>query len=215
MMKISLVTIVFEVSRGVFVTLGYTCAALILGLLIAAGFTYIRVQRSWGLFLVSGLVDILRGTPVLVQLLFFYYCLPFNLFGPLAATLAFALNSAAYTSEILRGGINSISRGQFQACHTLGIPKFLMWKDIIIPQLLRVTLPTMAGEFSSLVKETAILSFIGEADIMQRANSVAAATYSYAKPILVAGCFYYLICKIIIMSSKYLEKRVSYYVKSD
>jgi polar amino acid transport system permease protein len=154
---------------------------------------------------------------VLVQVLFFFYCLPVlgvYLPGPIAAALAFVLNSAAYTSEILRGGIASINEGQFQACKSLGIPAWLMWKDIVGPQLLRVCLPGLVSEFTTLVKDTSILSFIGEGDIMKRANDLGAATYSYLGPLMVAGCYYYVMCNVVMLLARHLEARINYHVKS-
>jgi polar amino acid transport system permease protein len=112
----------------------------------------------------------------------------------------------------LRGGIASISKGQFLACKTLGIPKAKAWIDIFIPQVLRVSIPSLVSEFTTLVKETAILSFVGEQDIMKHASDLGASTYSYLGPLLVAGGFYYLICNSIMFISKYLEQRMNKHV---
>ena len=216
-MKSDLLGIVTEVAKGVPTTVGYTCVAWFFGLWLAAFFVWIRLKKLPGCMVVDLLISVLRGTPMLVQVLFLFYCLPVlgvYLPGPFAAAMAFVLNSAAYTSEILRGGIASISEGQYQACQSLGIPSWLMWKDIVGPQLLRVCLPGLVSEFTTLVKDTSILSFIGEGDVMKRANDLGAATYSYLGPLMVAGCYYYVMCNVVMLLSRHLEARMNYHVKS-
>lgn len=208
----NLLNIIFEVGKGIPITLAYTIVAWFFGILLACLFVWIKTIKAPGCFLVDILISILRGTPVLVQVMFFYYCLPIQMPAFLAASLAFIFNSAAYTSEILRGGIASINKGQFLACKTLGIPSSKAWLDIFIPQVLRICIPSLVSEFTTLVKETAILSFIGEQDIMKHASDLGASTYSYLTPLLVAGCFYYLICNSIMFISKYLEQRMNKHV---
>lgn len=213
-----LINIAFEISKGISVTLSYTFIAWFFGILLACVFTLLRHYNVPGFFFISFFVSLLRGTPVMVQVMFFYYCLPmlgFSLSGQMSAALAFVLNSAAYTSEILRGGLKGISHGQMQACQVLGIPSFLMWKDIILPQLLRVSLPGLTAEFTALVKDTSILSVIGENDIMKRANSIGSSTYSYIEPLMIAACYYYIISNVVAFLSKILEKRFSIHVKSN
>lgn len=152
----------------------------------------------------------------MLQVFFFYFCLPklgFFIPGQISAMLAFILNSAAYTSEILRGGFAAISQGQFLACKTLGIPRFLMWKDIIAPQLLRICLPGLVSEFTSLMKDTSILSIIGEEDVMKKVNEIGSSTYSYLLPLMIAGLYYYFISSTMSIFSAFLEKRINYNVK--
>ncbi len=212
-----LLGIALELAKGLHITLGYAFIAWFFGLWLAGAFTLMRHYNVPGFSFIAFFISLLRGTPVMVQVMFFYYCLPLlglSIPGQLSAALAFILNSAAYTSEIFRGGLKGINYGQIQACKVLNIPTFLMWKDIIFPQLLRISLPGLTAEFTALLKDTSILSVIGENDIMKKANSIGASSYSYLEPLMIAALYYYLIANIVAFISKILEQRISIHVKN-
>ena len=186
------------IASGIWVTLLYTICSLIIGFI-------------WGLILslleecpfkflkkcIRGYLVFFRGTPLLLQLTLVYFVYPsitgHQISAFSAGIIAFSLNSAAYISEILRGGLASVDRAQREAAHTLGIPYFLSMRDIVLPQALRVSAPGLMNESISLLKETALISILGEADIMRRAQLVAAETYSYFEPLFIAaGCYLFL-----------------------
>ncbi len=124
--------------------------------------------------------------------------------------IALSLNSAAYMSEIVRAGIQAIDKGQFEAARVLNIPSYLMWKDIILKQVFFLTIPNICNEFVNLLKETAIVSTVGENDILKRAFNLGAQTYSFMEPLLIAAFYYYILIMILMQASRYIERRMGY-----
>ena len=127
-------------------------------------------------------VWIFRGTPLMLQLWFFYFFFPFN-FGIVldamaTAVLTYVLNYAAYFAEIYRGGINSIDRGQYEAAHALGLSKKQTMFDIILPQTMKAILPPVVNEAITLVKDTALVSALAVIDLMKATNSAVNRTTS-------------------------------------
>jgi polar amino acid transport system permease protein len=205
----TLVEQILFIGKGVAVTLQYTLGALTIGLSLGVILAILRRRKFLG-WIIDSLVSIVRGTPLLLQLSFFYFAVPSFLEIRLniwhAGLIAFGLNSAAYVTEIFRSGIQSIPKGQFEAGYSLRIPTFLLWKDIIIPQVLRNMFPALINEIISLLKETAIISIIGELDLTRRAQVVAATEFSYFMPICVAGAYYYMLVFIIERIANKIEK---------
>jgi len=157
--------------------------------------------------------SVFRGTPMLVQLTIIHYGLP-SLLGIkisifVSGVVAFSLNSGAYVSEIIKAGIKGIDKGQIEAAKALGIPPVLRMKDIILPQALRNILPALVNELINLIKESALISVIGGMDIMKRAQTVSAETYSYFTPMLTAAITYYIMVMIVSSFAKILERRLA------
>ena len=123
--------------------------------------------------------------------------------------IAFSLNSSAYVSEIVRSGINAVDKGQYDACHVLGLPKFYMYKDIILPQAVRKILPSLVNELINMLKETAIISIIGESDVLRRANLIAQENYNFVVPMMSAAIAYYFMVLILSNIASYLEKKIA------
>ncbi len=203
------------VSGGVLVTLEFTLISALGGLILGLGLALLkvgtfRIGRAFAQFYTS----IFRGTPMLVQLSIIYFGTPsltsYKITPLVAGVIAFSLNSGAYVSEIIRAGIQAIDRGQVEACKSLTIPYLLMMKDIILPQAIRNILPALVNEVINLLKETALISTLGEEDIMRRAQLVAAETYSYFEPLMLAAVCYYVLVLALTALAKTLEKRLSY-----
>lgn len=197
--------------RGIGVTLqiamGASIIGFVLGILLAlCKIGKIKVVR----WLADFYTSIFRGTPLVLQLLIIYFGIPQLLdiqIDPLpTAIIAFGLNSGAYISEIIRGGINAVDKGQQEAALALGIPYAKMMKDIIIPQAVKNILPSLVNEFITLNKETAVVTVIGALDIMRRAYIVGGDTYSYLEPLLIAGVIYYIMTLLLTFLGKRLEK---------
>ena len=197
--------------RGIGVTLqialGASIIGFILGILLAlCKIGKIKVVRWFADFYTS----IFRGTPLVLQLLIIYFGVPQLLdiqIDPLpTAIIAFGLNSGAYISEIIRGGINAVDKGQQEAALALGIPYAKMMKDIIIPQAVKNILPSLVNEFITLNKETAVVTVISALDIMRRAYIVGGDTYRYLEPLLIAGVIYYIMTLLLTFLGKRLEK---------
>ncbi len=205
---------VLYISGGIGVTLQYSLLALVGGSLLGAVLSLMRLCPVWILRMFAQMyVSIFRGTPLLVQLSLAYFALP-SLLGykisPLEAGLcAFGLNSAAYVSEIFRGGLTSIDSGQFEAAQALSIPTPVIYTKVIFPQVLRSTLPALTNEMISLLKESAIISVIGEVDIMRRAQIVASETYNFFPPLILAGFYYYILVMILTSLARRLERKMA------
>jgi polar amino acid transport system permease protein len=202
---------VYFIMQGMAVTLKYSIVSVLLGLIIGTLLAIFKVSKSHALRLFANFyTSVFRGTPLLIQLSIIYFGLP-GLIGVklgvfAAGTIAFSLNSGAYVSEIIRAGINAVDKGQIEAAKVLGIPERLMFKDIILPQAIRNILPSLVNELINLIKESAIISMIGEMDLMQRARVVSQEHYTYFTPLLIAGLCYYVMVIIISNLAKILEK---------
>ncbi len=164
--------------------------------------------------IISGCISIIRGTPIILQLSFWFFYIPivlnYNITAMEAGILTLAVNSTAYLSEVIRGGLNSLDKGQIDAAISLNLSKFQFYKDVILPQLLRSILPMLTGEFITLIKESAVLSILGVEEITFKGNLVIAQYYTYALPIAVSGLTYYVLCFSVEKIGKSLERRFHY-----
>ena len=158
-------------------------------------------------------VAIFRGTPIVVQLLVGYYIL-FPIMGltlpPVTACVVmFGLNSGAYISEIMRGGINSVDAGQLEAARAVGLPFSASMRKIVVPQAFKNILPTMGNEFIALVKETAVVGYVGAVDITKCFQDLGSNSYEYMIPYLVMALIYIVIVATIAFFVKWMERRLS------
>jgi arginine/lysine/histidine transporter system substrate-binding protein len=183
---------------GIRLTLEVSAVAVVGGFIFGTLLSFLRLSRLRPLrFIGSAYVEVIRGTPLLVQLLLFYYGLPLfagvdiGLFG--AACLTLIVNSAAYIAEIMRAGIQGVDRGQMEAARSLGMPRGLAMRLIIFPQAFKNVLPALGNEFVVVVKESSILSVIGFGEIIYQANAIRAATYQPLEPLLVAALIYFVL----------------------
>lgn len=157
-------------------------------------------------------VSIIRGTPVLLQLMIIYY-VAFkdvrNLNLILVASLAFGINSGAYVSEIIRAGIESIDKGQMEAGRSLGLGYFQTLKLVILPQAIKNILPAIGNEFITLVKETSVAGYIGVMDLTKASDIIASRTYDYFCPLIIAALIYWCIVLILTKILKIFERRLN------
>lgn len=180
-----------------------------LGFLIAI----IRVYApKWLGAIIQVYIFVMRGTPLLLQLMFFFFGLPFvgivmDRFT--AALLAFIINYAAYYAEIFRGGIMAIPRGQFESIAVLGIGRLRGFVRIIIPQVFRIVLPSVGNEIISLVKDTSLVYILGIGELL-RAGQIAANTYASLVPFLGVGVLYLVVTAVITVILNWLEARRKY-----
>lgn len=168
-------------------------------------------------FLAQVYIYIMRGTPLLLQLLFFVFGLPLlPVIGEflvldrfVAAALAFILNYAAYFAEIFRGGLLSIDRGQYEASQVLGLSRWQTTTRVILPQMFRVTLPPIANESVSLVKDTALLYAVAVPELLHYAQTVVNRDFTII-PFFIAAGIYLLIAFALTIIFKYLERKLQY-----
>lgn len=200
------------ISKGVVTTVKLLALSISVGLILGFFLAMLR-YKGYGRAAIDRYVSLIRGTPLILQLSFIYFALPGLLGLKLsimsAGILSFGLNSAAYLSEVFRAGIESIPKGQFEAAQTLRIPDYFLWKDIILPQVLRNIIPALVNEVISLLKETALITTIGGMDIMRCAQILAAEKFTYFMPLCIAGAYYYSLVLIIEFIGKQIEKKVN------
>ena len=201
--------------EGSTITLEIFCVtlalALPLGLFAALG----RLSRFRLLNrLLEVYIWIMRGTPLMLQLLFVYFALP--MVGILlpdiaAALLAFVLNYAAYFAEIFRSGIQAVPRGQFEAARALGMSAPLTMRRIVLPQVLRITLPPVSNETINLVKDTSLVYILAMNDLLRVARTIVQREFDMT-PFLIAGIFYLAMTAVLTYGFKKLE---AYYGRYD
>ena len=194
-------------------TLKVSLIALLIGLLLGIVICLAKISTIKVLNVLATIyVEVIRNTPILVQIMIIYFALPevgisFTPF--MSAIIALSINSGAYVSEIFRSGILAIDKGQMEAGRSLGLSYFQTMKFIILSQALKNSLPALGNEFISLVKESSIVYFVGVADIMFAANTVKNATYETFGPYLIAAAIYFIITSVLSFLVKRLEKKLA------
>lgn len=193
--------------------LGYTLLislfSVLLGLVIGILMALMRLSKSKILRAVSGIyIDIIRGTPTMVQLLIIYFVIFANVHIDkwVVGFIAFGINSGAYIAEIVRGGILSVNIGQTEAGRSLGMTHKQTMASIIMPQAMKNILPALGNEFVVLIKETAVIGMIANIDLVGAARKVQSLTYDYLIPLLSIAVIYYVVIKIISTLLSKVEK---------
>ena len=209
--------------QGLSITLSVAFLAalfgLVLGILINA-FSRRRFLRK----VAFAYVDVFRGTPLILQLSMVYFAVPrllssvmdvyfdrqvtFLISAFTASVITFSLNSAAYISEIIRSGVNSVDVGEIEAASALGVSKFHIYKDIILPIAFKNAFPAMMNELITLVKESSIVSIIGLQDLMRRQQIVTSQTFMFFEPLIIVGLVYYLVVKTMSFTGQWIERRL-------
>lgn len=196
---------------GIGYTLLISLVAVLLGLLIGILAALGKLSKvkpvKW---IASFYVDVIRGTPTMVQLLIIYYVIfaSVNLSPWIVGALGFAINSGAYIAEIVRGGILSVDKGQTEAGRSLGLTKAQTMIHIVMPQAMKNILPALANEFIVLIKETAVIGMISNIDLLGAAKRVQSRTFNYLYPLLSAAVIYYVVIKILSIALSRVEARM-------
>lgn len=200
---------------GLGVTLQITLFSVILGIVLGFLIAIIRSthEKTNKLKIPNGIcqlyLTIIRGTPVLVQLLIMYYIIFSSVTNKvLVAVLAFGINSGAYVAEIIRGGILSIDSGQFEAGRSLGFNYVQTMIYIILPQVFKNVLPALANEFIVLLKETSVCGYIALQDLTKGGDIIRSQTYSAYVPLLTVAAIYLIMVMIFTYLVKLLERRL-------
>ena len=161
-------------------------------------------------FILACYVEFFRGTPMVVQLLLFYYVLlPIaggHMSGVQVSMLVFGLNSGAYISEIMRSGILSVDPGQMEGGRAMGLSFATTMRKIVIPQAVKNILPTLGNEFISLIKETSVVSFVGATDLYVAFNYIGSNSYEFMIPYLVMALIYIVMVLLISLGIKLMER---------
>lgn len=211
--------------NGLLVTVKIAVLGLLIGIVIGTLIASVKVAPKYNFFIrfldkiCAVYTAFFRGTPIMVQLLLAYYVL-LPLLGVVGVdpetvgVIIFGLNSGAYVSEIMRGGINSVDIGQMEAGRAMGLGYGTTMIKIVIPQAVKNILPTLGNEFITLIKETSVLSFITVVDLYNALRTIATANqnYEFVIPYIILGAMYIVLVLLITLLVRTLEKLLS---KSD
>ena len=202
--------------RGLGVTIEITIFALIIGIVIGLLVALVKTtyENTGKLKIANAITNvyltIIRGTPVVVQLLIVYFVVfsTIRVDKVVAAVLTFGINSGAYQAEIFRAGIQSIPRGQFEAGRSLGFSYRQTMTTIIMPQAIKNILPTLANEFISLLKETSIAGYIALEDLTKAGDIIRSRTFSAFMPLIGVALIYLILVLLLSTAAKALERRL-------
>ncbi len=200
---------------AVYVVVAAEAIGISFGLLIALA----RLSKSrWLTWPALAYVDLIRGTPMLVQILFLYFGVPslvstvtgnpWNISPILAGILALGFNSAAYVSEVFRTAIGSIDKGQYEASRALGLTRFQTFRYVVLPQAFRWAIPPLGNEFITLLKDTSLLSVIGVAEILKEGQLYAARTYAIFPTYVGIAIVYIILTLSIANVLRFVERKL-------
>ena len=215
-------TVIFDeryklILEGLKNTILIAIGALIVGILLGSIISIVKyTNKERGKFkLLSKIFDIyvniIRGTPSVLQLMIMYYVIfkTSTIDSVIVGIVAFGINSSAYVAEILRSGFDSIDDGQVEAGLSLGLNFRQVLKYIIIPQAIKVSLPSMGNEFVTLIKETAIAGYIGIEDLTKASDIIASRTYDYFFPLVLVALIYLFLTSVISKLLKKMERKLN------
>ncbi|MDO5027703.1 MAG: amino acid ABC transporter permease [Bacillota bacterium] len=204
--------------QGALTTIQLSIVGVILGLSFGILLALMKTSKNKLFnFLSSAYIEIVRGTPMLVQIMIVYFGLKQIIPDSLAflkapmflCSLSISLNSAAYVAEIIRSGINSVDKGQMEAARSLGLNKSLAMKKIILPQAIKNILPALVNEFITLIKESSITYTVGVAELMYAGKSISSSTYQFTKPFVYAALIYFIMTFSLSKAMGLLERRLA------
>ncbi len=202
--------------EGLLNTIVIAIIALVIGVVLGTIISIIRYSnKEKGNFKIlnkifSAYVSVIRGTPSVLQLMIMYYVIfkTSTISSIIIGSIAFGINSSAYVAEILRSGFDSIDDGQVEAGLSLGLNFKQTLKYIIIPQVVKMSLPSLGNEFVTLIKETAIAGYIGIMDLTKASDIIASRTYDYFFPLIVVALMYLILTSFISKLLKKLERKL-------
>lgn len=209
--------------NGLSFSIGTTALAAIIGVILGIFIALLQLShfypfkhnKNWKTFnplskLAFGYVDLIRGTPAVVQLMILANLIFVGALRDtpilVIAALSFGINSGAYVAEIIRAGIEGLDKGQMEAARALGMNYGQSMKEIIIPQAVKKILPALVSEFITLLKETSIVGFIGGVDLLRSANIITSQTYRGVEPLLAVGLIYLIMTAIFTKFMRRVEK---------
>lgn len=200
---------------GLGVTLQISLFAAILGIVIGIVVALMKLsvrkngKRSVFSYIAQVYIDVIRGTPSVLQLLIMWFIVMTNSKnGVLVAVLTFGINSGAYVAEIMRAGILAVDHGQMEAGRSLGLSKGQTMRYIILPQAIKNVLPPIGNEFIVLLKETAIVGYVSLSDLTRTASQISSRTFEAFMPLVGAAVIYFVIIKILSKLIELLERRL-------
>ena len=201
--------------KGLGITMEVALFAALIGILIGTLLAFMKISSGRRgkptilAVLANIYIDVIRGTPSVLQLLIMWFIVMSNCKnGILVASLTFGINSGAYVAEIVRAGILAVDKGQTEAGRSLGLTQSQTMRYIVLPQAFKNVLPPLGNEFITLIKETAIVGYVGLSDLSRVANQISSATYEAFMPLIGSAVVYFVIIKILTILLAKLERRL-------
>ncbi|MDO5707452.1 MAG: amino acid ABC transporter permease [Andreesenia angusta] len=194
--------------NGLLLTIILSIVGIVFGTIIGVIMALMRISNYKVLNKIAKFyVDLLRGTPILVQLWMVYLIIDTSQL--MAGFVALSINSGAYVAEIIRSGILSIPKGQMEAARSLGMNKRMAMTEIIMPQAVKNIVPVLGNEFIAIVKESAIVSVIGGAELMYQTNKVRNNIYIGMPPLMIAFFLYFILTFVLTKGVSLIERRLN------
>ena len=206
---------VLYLGKGALISLGMAILSLLIGLVL--GVLGASAKRSR--FFILRAIEIIRGTPMLLQILMLFSVVPsiytaitgnvlrINVY--LIGIIAMSINSGAYSTELIRSGINGVDKGQWEACETLGLSSWQTMKLVILPQAFKLIVPPVISEFITLIKDSSLTSCIGAIELLKASQVLGARYYDAMSPYTLAAIFYLIMTISISYIGKHVEKRLA------
>lgn len=199
-------------AKAAIVTVEVTILGFLIALTVGLALAAARVMLPWTAVPVSLLVELVRSTPLLIQIFFLYFVGPsfgLTLDAMTAGTLAVGLHYAAYCSEVYRAGFESVPRGQWEASVALNLGRWTTLRDIIIPQAIPPVVPALGNYLVALFKETPLLSAIAVMELMQSAKIIGSQTFRYNEPITLVGLFFLVMSLVSAWAIRRVEAGIN------
>ncbi|UTY38626.1 amino acid ABC transporter permease [Allocoprobacillus halotolerans] len=206
--------------KGAMVSLSMAALSLFIGLIFGVLGASAKISKNKFLRILGNIyVEVIRGTPMLLQILLIFNVVPIiitqitgNVFRMdyfLIGVVAMSINSGAYTTELIRSGINGVDKGQWEACETLGLSRWQTMRLVILPQAFKRIVPPLISEFITLIKDSSLVSVIGAVELLNSAKVLGNQYYEFMSPYCIAGVYYLVMTLTISYIAKRLERKLA------
>lgn len=211
---------ILYLAKGALLSIGIAALSLLFGLILGTlGATGKRSKHALPRDIANIYVTIIRGTPLLLQILIIFSVIPsmytaitgkiLRIDPLLIGVLAMSINSGAYQTELIRSGVNAVDKGQWEACETLGLSNWKTLKLVILPQAFKRIVPPLISEFITLIKDSSLISCIGAVELLKGAQIIGAQYFDVMSPYMLAAIFYLVMTCVVSMIGMKVEKRLS------
>ena len=211
---------ILYLAKGALLSIGIAALSLLFGLILGTlGATGKRSKHALPRDIANVYVTIIRGTPLLLQILIIFSVIPsmytaitgkiLRIDPLLIGVLATSINSGAYQTELIRSGVNAVDKGQWEACETLGLSNWKTLKLVILPQAFKRIVPPLISEFITLIKDSSLISCIGAVELLKGAQIIGAQYFDVMSPYMLAAIFYLVMTCVVSMIGMKVEKRLS------
>lgn len=211
---------ILYLAKGALLSIGIAALSLLFGLILGTlGATGKRSKHALPRDIANVYVTIIRGTPLLLQILIIFSVIPsmytaitgkiLRIDPLLIGVLAMSINSGAYQTELIRSGVNAVDKGQWEACETLGLSNWKTLKLVILPQAFKRIVPPLISEFITLIKDSSLISCIGAVELLKGAQIIGAQYFDVISPYMLAAIFYLVMTCVVSMIGMKVEKRLS------